>query len=304
MLLLKKNIEKFNKPGWSKQRQFDPPWFGNAKLLSQSHFEADVLKRVDKCTEIIKEYDSLHCFERGLVSMVILSCKRLDCLKRFLNSFIPFINNIETYKKFEAVLVDNGSGDALVDYAKGLEFFSEVIAFEKNLGMTGALRQVYPKIKGEYILFVEDDFVFEYEKPFLKDCIQVFDEYPEIGIIRLKDQNNWWKPFRRISPLRKTSEGSEFWTWLPSKGRLPFTGGKLNVWAAGSVIFRKISYLDTGDLSLGPNFGRNRRKHQGALYETEYGKRYNKTWLAAKMKNCQPFYQPNDEEVCPGWGEL
>jgi hypothetical protein len=85
---------------------------------------------------------------------------------------------------------------------------------------------------------------------------------------------------------------------------LPSLNGKLNVWAAGSVMFRKVSFVETGRIPIGPNVRRNNPKHQGVLYEETFGKKYNKRWLAAKIKDCYPFVQPNDNSVSPGWGEV
>ena len=293
-----------SKPQWSKEKQPDPPNFGQAEMVSEQVLQKEVRKRRDKCSRIIQKGYGSPEFEKGLISIVILSCKRLGALNRLCTSLDNFMKNIETYRPFEIILADNGSDSELIDFAEGSGLFNRIVANKKNLGMTGALRKVFPDVRGEYILFIEDDFIIDHERPFLNDCIRVFQEFPEIGIIRLKNQNNWWKPFRRIGPLRSTSTGVEFWTWLPNKGRLPFTGGKLNVWAAGSVMFRKVSYMSTGDLPEGVNTDRSVSHHQGALYEEVYGKRYNKTWLAAKIKDCYPFFQPNDNEECPGWGEI
>ena len=86
-------------------------------------------------------------------------------------------------------------------------------------------------------------------------------------------------------------------TWFPS------INGRLNVWAAGSVMFRKVSYLSIGEIIYKKNISRNTIGHQGFYYEEVYGKKYNKKWLAAKIENCYPFIQPNDNEESPGWNE-
>ena len=33
-------------------------------------------------------------------------------------------------------------------------------------------------------------------KTFFKNCVEIFEEFKDIGIIRLKNQNNWWKKER------------------------------------------------------------------------------------------------------------
>jgi hypothetical protein len=286
------------KPQWAREKQPDPPNFGRAKRIPRWLLNWMVRRRRGKTLEIIRNSQSYCDFEEGLISLVVLSCKRLPELKRLCESMMAFFEEVGDYPKIERILVDNGSGHELLDYAQRLDFFDRIIAHPENLGMAVALNDAYPKCRGEYILLIEDDFVLEYPEPFLQRCIKLFSEYPEIGIIRLKNQNNWWKPFRIIGPLRATSGGTEFWTWLPS------LNGRLNVWAAGSVLFRKASFFSTGSIPIGPNVSRDQRLHQGYLYECVYGRQYNKTWLAAKVKDCYPFVQPNDNPDSSGWGEV
>ena len=83
-------------------------------------------------------------------------------------------------------MVDNGSNEDLLRWAKKSKFFNIIIHHKTNIGMAAALNDAYKKINGEYILLIEDDFYIDYSKPFIKKCINIFDEFPEIGIIRLK----------------------------------------------------------------------------------------------------------------------
>ena len=230
-------------------------------------------------------------FREGLVSVIVLSCKRFEEFRRLCDSLVPFFSEIETYDPVETILVDNGSDRELVKHASRLGFFDEVIAHEQNLGMAVALNHAYERCRGEFVMLIEDDMVIDYQEPFLGRCIEVFKDYPEIGIIRLKNQNNWWKPFRVIGPLRSTPSGIEFWTWLPSRGR------ENNVWACGSVVFRKVSFFSTGLLPAGQG------RMQAHLVENVYARKYNKTWLAAKIKNCYPTFQPNDNPESPGFSD-
>ena len=270
------------RPDWSQERQPDPPNFGKATLLSERSLERWARRRRRKARRVLDRDTQICSFEPGLVSLVVLSCKRLPELRRLCQTLVPFFDDVEDYSKIEKLLIDNGSGDELVGYARGLGFFDEVVAHPVNLGMPAALDDAYRRARGEFVLLVEDDFLIDYDRPFLARTVELLDEHPEIGIVRLKNQNNWWKPFRRIGPLRRTSSGTEFWTWVPSRTRT------WNVWAAGSVLFRKVSYFDSGRM---PTRG---RRSGAVLYEHVFGRRYNRTWLAAKVKDVQPFVQPND----------
>jgi hypothetical protein len=278
------------RPAWSQQRQPDPPNFGRATLLSQADLERWVRRRRPRAERILSRGRDYCEYEEGLVSLIVLSCRRLPELRRLLDGLVPFFERIEDYSHVEKIHVDNGSGPELVDYVRSLGFFDQVLAHEANHGMPAALDDAYRRARGEYVLLVEDDFLIDYERPFLRRSLEVLEEHPEIGIVRLKNQNNWWKPFRRIGPLRSTTSGTEFWTWVPSRD------GQWNVWAAGSVLFRRVSYFHTGRM---PTRSLLRRRSGTWLYEQRFGRRYNRTWLAAKIRDVQPFVQPNDNLPAP-----
>jgi len=281
----------------SDNRQTDPPDFGRAKRVPEWWMRLSVYRRRYRAQKIISESETKSDFVPRKISIVILSCKRLAQLQQLVSGLKEFLEAIETYENIEKILVDNGSGTKLIEWARRVSFFDSIIAHETNLGMAAALNDAFPRAIGEYILLLEEDFIIDYSRPFLQSCIDIFEQYPEIGIIRLKNKRNWGKPFRVIGPLRRTANGDEFWTWLPS------LNGKMNVWTAGSVLFRKASFLTTGSVPVGQNVDRAQSLHQGILYEEIYGKRYNKNWLAAKIRNCYPFVQPDNHIESPGWSE-
>ena len=283
---------------WKLERQKDPPFFGYAQLVGSKTLEREVQKRKLMCIDILNDQEQYCSIKKNKISLIVLTCKRWETLKRITESLAFNFDKIESYPDIERILVDNNSGDEIINRVKGYQFYDNIISFNQNCGLLGALRDVYKKVDGEYILLLEDDFVFDYDQPFLQKCINVFQDYPEIGLVRLKNQNNWWKPHRVIAPVRQTAAGVEFWTWLPSKN------GELNGWCSGSVLFRKASYFSTGELPyMKKNPPRSKRNHQGYVYEQEYGKKYNKIWLTAKLKNVYPFFQPNDNAYCLGWDE-
>lgn len=266
-----------NRPEWSNQEQTDPPNFGQAKIITNNEFEKIINHKNEIRKKILKrkkEYEDK-------VSIIILTCKRENLLEEMLDNLINYLNNYETYKRVELIIADNGS-DYLKNYNLCKKYeISKYFYFKKNIGMSNALKKVYSKINSAYILFLEDDFLIKYEKPFLKNCIDVFNEYKDIGIIRLKNQNNWWKPSRIIAPKRTLKNGTKFWTWIPNED--------LNGWCAGSVMFKKNYYDSVGNLPISLNIGR----FQFFVYENFYAKKFNKYWNAAKIENCYPFVQNN-----------
>jgi glycosyltransferase involved in cell wall biosynthesis len=283
---------------WTLERQPDPPYFGQAKRVSRLRLGWEVSKRRRRCREILAEPGPYCSFEPGLVTLAVLSCRRLEPLRGLCETLRTYLDSVETYPRIETVLVDNASEPELLEYARGTGLFDEIIAHPVNLGFGGALSDIYARARGEYILQLEDDYEVDADKPFVTPALKIMAEFPEIGIVKGKNLNNWWKPHRRIAPIRSTSSGAEFWTWLPSPD------GGLNVWATGGVFFRKVSYASVDQPRVGPNIAReDGAEHQGYLFEVDYGRRYNKLWLGAKMVRNYPFVQRNDIPESPGWGE-
>lgn len=278
-----------------KSTQTDPPNFGDAKFINT--FIANIICKIRRVKSFkIIESDINKNLLPNKISIIILSCKRINSLKRLHSSLKIFLSEIETYKNYEVILVDNGSGNELINWAHSTNFFNKIISIKKNIGMCAALNQVYQTIDTEFTMLIEDDFIIKYHKPFMENCLKIFKNFPEIGIIRLKNQNNWGKKFRRIGPIRKINE-IKFWTWFPSFNY------KHNVWCAGSVIFRHVGYLKLGQINCKDNVSRLNNNHQGIQYEEIYGKKFNKIWLAAKIYNCYPFVQLDQDNESPGWSE-
>src|SRR5437762_12472717 len=70
------------KPDWSRQKQPSPPNFGEATLVSDDALRKEVERRRPMCLRILQDGTRWGTYQKGLVSIVILSCRRLDALKR------------------------------------------------------------------------------------------------------------------------------------------------------------------------------------------------------------------------------
>lgn len=279
----------------SKSVQSDPPFFGKAKFVNKIVASLIYKIRKKKSLKVLNSILSNQLIS-DKISIVILSCKRQKSLERLCASLKNYLQNIEINKNYEIILVDNGSDKELINWAREFNFFNKIYALKENIGMCRALDYVYQRVNSEFTLLIEDDFIIDRNKPFFDDCLSIFKNFPEIGIIRLKNQNNWGKPFRKIGPLRKIKDIS-FWTWFPTWNY------KHNVWCAGSVMFRHIGYLQLGPIKCGKNISRSSSKHQGVYYEEIFAKKFNKIWLAAKIYNCYPFVQLDQENESPGWND-
>ena len=110
----------------------------------------------------------------NFISIVILTCKRVNTLERLLKSLKIYLEKIEKYKDYEIILVDNGTKLNDIENISKDKIFSKYIRFEENIGMLNALKIAFNSCNGEFIMLIEDDFIIDYQKPFFKNCIDLF----------------------------------------------------------------------------------------------------------------------------------
>jgi GT2 family glycosyltransferase len=91
-----------------------------------------------------------------LVSIIIPNCDGLRYLQRCLPSIIA-----QTYRNLELVLVDNGSTDESVDFAKSLFPSVKALINTRNLGFAKPVNQGIRSSSGDYVLILNNDTVLE-----------------------------------------------------------------------------------------------------------------------------------------------
>lgn len=253
-------------------------------------------ERLQKCDEIIRNDTQ----EQGLVSIVLLSCKRPQPLLRLLHSMgdWPRLECIN----FETWFVDNGS-----DFSEPIKStiegrFRKVVWHPHNIGMGPAINDILSRVNGEFVLFLEDDLIMSDKTPFLDLCVRLFRKELTVGIIKLKDKHGWdKKPYRKISKPRFLYYDTDpYRIWLPSNrwdipnGNRPWFAGIHNVWSLGPVMFRHCAWKENGPLPVAQGRG------QAIAAEDVYARTFNDKWLAARFEYIRPFSQPVTEQS-PGY---
>ncbi len=257
-------------------------------------------KRMGYCIEADRCWDNPR---HQKVALMVLSCKRPGEFQRLCESLagmLPWEPCITS-----RWLVDNGSGEGLIRYAGSTGLFTHVIAHPVNLGIGEALNRVLDQVNSRYILFIEDDLVLDYSSPWVEKLCGIFDEYPQVGIIKLKRRANWDDyPFRRIGPIQTTTTGVRFHPWLSSPrwsfrwGQRPwYPVGTRNVWSLGPVMFRHAIWRECGPIPTGQGRG------QAVAAEEEYARRVNQIYIAARPCDFHPFSQPPTTES-PGFKDV
>jgi GT2 family glycosyltransferase len=114
-----------------------------------------------------------------LVSIIIVNWNGRKWLDKCLRSL-----EVQTYKHFEIIFVDNASSDDSIAYVR--ENFPEVTIVEtgSNLGFAGGNIAGLEKSSGDYILLLNNDtWVTE---TYLENLVEAFDIYPDAGSVQSK----------------------------------------------------------------------------------------------------------------------
>lgn len=227
--------------------------------------------------------------KNGRVSVVILSCKRLDYLKKTCETLFNHIDTHEPDVDIEYILVDNGSRPELLEYVK-TQRFHKIIDNKKNLGLARGLNQGFTAAVGEFIFQLQDDWTCNTALPLIKMSLEVMHEYEDIGIVRLK-QGEQKRKGRNKGEQRQTSSGIKFDSWYPNTT-------PCGVFCFGCSIFRRQVYLYTGPIySFIP-------VPERSITEWAYAREFEKHYLAARIQELPDAFIHEGEEPCPDWGRV
>ena len=116
-----------------------------------------------------------------LVSIIIVNWNGLSVLKECFGS----LSKID-YPNWELVLVDNGSKDGSLDFARSYKFpfRLKIIENKTNLGFAEPNNQGYEISKGKYILLLNND--TKVNRDFLTKLVDRMEMDPEIGVCQPK----------------------------------------------------------------------------------------------------------------------
>ncbi len=117
--------------------------------------------------------------KQPLVSIIIVNYNGKKYLEECINSILD-----GTYKNFEIIVVDNNSSDGSPELVKS-KFPTVTLIKEKyNHGFTGGNNIGFEYSRGEYVILLNND--TKVEKNYIKNFIQVFDEFPKCGVAQSK----------------------------------------------------------------------------------------------------------------------
>lgn len=113
-----------------------------------------------------------------VISIIIVNWNGKRWLKPCLESVFR-----QTYRHFEVILVDNGSGDDSVEYLAENFPKVKVIPLDQNLGFAKGNNAGIAKAKGDIVFLLNNDTVID--KDMLEKIVPIFDN-PKIGTVQPK----------------------------------------------------------------------------------------------------------------------
>lgn len=144
------------------------------------------------------------------ISVIIPVYNAMAFLPEALNSVLT-----QTFTDFEAIIVNDGSQDNIVEWAKTLSDARVKLISQENQGVSQARNAGILSSRGDYIAFLDADDIWEPEK--LASQIVAFKESPELGLVDtwiafVDEQNNVLfsagQSYQAGNVLRKILEGN------------------------------------------------------------------------------------------------
>ncbi|OQY75510.1 MAG: hypothetical protein B6D44_01190, partial [Ignavibacteriales bacterium UTCHB2] len=118
-----------------------------------------------------------------LISVIFITYKRIDLLKRTYESFLA--NTDYPREKLELILCDDGSPEPIQAEMKKLKFDRYLLA-NKNEGMAKNVNKGIVAASEKYILQLQDDWLCKGPSDYLRLGVKALEENPELGLIRYR----------------------------------------------------------------------------------------------------------------------
>jgi hypothetical protein len=127
-------------------------------------------KLIEKITEHINKKK-----DNKKITLTITTCKRIELFKRTINSFINCCKDIILIDEY--LCVDDNSTEQDREEMKRLyPFFRWIMKTPEQKGHLESMNIIIDEVKTEYILHLEDDWLFEVESEYITPSIEILNQ--------------------------------------------------------------------------------------------------------------------------------
>jgi GR25 family glycosyltransferase involved in LPS biosynthesis len=131
---------------------------------------------VDKVQKIMQRKRSLF----PIVTFSITTCKRFDLFERTMNTFINCCEDLHLIDKWICV-DDNSSSEDRLKMVGLYPFFTFHFKGSDEKGHPKSMNIIQREVKTPYLLHIEDDWEFFIKRPYITDCLSVFESNERIA---------------------------------------------------------------------------------------------------------------------------
>ena len=137
-----------------------------------------------------------------LVSVCVITYDRLPILQKTVSDFLERC----TYPrdKLQLILCDDGSPQPVQDEMRKLPFDKFLFA-KTNEGLGKNTNKGIKLADGQYILQLQDDWLLSGSENFIEKALEVFDEFPKIGMVRY--ESLYSNPYK----IKQLHNGEPIW---------------------------------------------------------------------------------------------
>ncbi len=125
-----------------------------------------------------------------LISIVFISYKRFNLLSRSYRTLAAKCR----YPNLELILADDGSPADVTERMRKLSFHKYIFS-DENRGLGHNQNKGVRAATGDYILQLQDDWLCHGPDDFIERCLDVFQELPSVGYIRLWEKPDFSVPY-------------------------------------------------------------------------------------------------------------
>ncbi|MCV0439721.1 MAG: hypothetical protein K5880_13930 [Hydrogenophaga sp.] len=123
--------------------------------------------------------------EPGLFSVVVLAHGREAVTRQSVQSTLDCANHYDG--EIEWIFVENAGCDANYKFFMDFPEVRKVVISQRNYGINEGLNQGWALSRGEYVMIHENDWEAVRAANFFQSAKEIFEEFPEVGVIQLRD---------------------------------------------------------------------------------------------------------------------
>ncbi len=142
---------------------------------SKKTYDQYIYYNNDKIESLNKKIQSRSSEHINKLTLTITTCKRFDLFEKTMNSFINCCKDIELIDRFVCI-DDNSSEEDRTKMKELYPFFEFILKTPKEKGHIESMNMIIDIVKSEYLLHLEDDWMFYEEYDYITKAYEIFNQ--------------------------------------------------------------------------------------------------------------------------------